>query len=219
MERLEISAGEDGVRIGGFPDAVKVVELDGPEARRLGHLWLHKVDLDFAADCLDDINRVPDRHRQKREALWRCAVVHYTKCFGVSKARFRLDAEKILRAEPLGLECHKFFIDLRNKHLVHDENSYARCLPGALINRGDKSYKVEKIACIAQYVQTLDQENWNNLRVLVDKAHAWVSKEFDSICERLTKTLESEPYEGLLSRKAMTLTTTSRGEVGRTRDA
>lgn len=219
MEPIDISRTESGFHIEGFPDAVKAIRLSGPVARRLADLWLHKQDLDFAAECLSDINQVPDVERVRREALWRSAIVHYAKCFGTSKSRFQLNASKILRGEPLGLATHKFFTELRDKHVVHDENSYALCFPGAVLNRGDKSYKIEKILCFAGFIQTLNQEHWANLKLLIDKAHAWVASEFDGICALLTKDLEQQTYAVLLARDGMTVRVPSLDEVGRTRDA
>ncbi len=219
MEPIHVSRTEAGFHIEGFPDAVKAIRLAGPMARRLADLWLHKLDLDFVADCLSEINQVPDVERVKREALWRSAIVHYAKCFGTSKARFQLSAAKIFQGEPLGLAAHKFFTDLRDKHLVHDENSYALCFPAAVLNRGDKNYKIEKVLCLAGFIQTLNQEHWNNLKLLADKAHAWVVSEFDSVCDRFTKDLERKTYADLLARDGMTVRVPSLDEVSRTRDA
>lgn len=41
------------------------------------------------------------------------------------------------------------------------------------ISSTGEGYKIEEVACLAHYAQTLDQENRHDLRVLVDKA--WTS--------------------------------------------
>jgi hypothetical protein len=205
MEHLDISQRESGLHIEGFPDAVRVLSIEGPRAKRLADLALHKADLKFADDCLDAINLSPEKPNVIREALWRSAIIHFQKCFGDAGARFQLSHEKILKGEPPeALMAFQYFKDLRNKHLVHDENSYAQSLPGAILNNGNKTYKIEKIVCFAAIVGTLQQDNFNNLKLLIQKSHSWVVAEFDRLCNVLTSELESEPYEKLLGKQSMT---------------
>lgn len=63
--------GPDSFRIEGFPDGVKVITVDGAMGRRLGHLALHRSDLEFARLCLDAIERAPPVQEVLRTALWR----------------------------------------------------------------------------------------------------------------------------------------------------
>ncbi len=219
MEHFAISKTEPGLHIEGFPDAVKVVAITGPDAKRVADLSLHKVDLDFADACLDAINQVPENPLVAREALWRSAIVHFMKCFGPS-ARFQLSAAKIYKGEPPGAKkAFEYFEDLRNKHFVHDENSYAQSIPGAVLNNGAKSYKIEKIVCFAAFGATLEQGNYGNLKLLIEKARAWVVTEFDSLCERLTGALEQESYEDLLARDAITYRVPTVDELSNARQA
>ena len=97
-----------------------------------------------------------------------------------------------------------YFKSLRNKHLVHDENSYAQSIPGAVLNNGKKEYKIEKIVCFSAIGATLEQGNYGNLKLLIQKARTWVISEFDALCESLAAKLESESYEKLLARDALT---------------
>jgi len=46
----------------------------------------------------------------------------------------------------------------------------------------------------------LGQENYSNLKLLIEKADSWVVAEFDRCCEIVTKELEAVPYEELLKR-------------------
>jgi hypothetical protein len=66
----------------------------------------------------------------QREAMWRSAIVHLLKCFGDHEARFSLQPRQVYRGEPPeAIENFEYFKGLRDKHLVHDENSYAQtCL-------------------------------------------------------------------------------------------
>ena len=217
MEHYSITKIEAGLHIEGFPDAVKVVSIDGHEAKRLSDLSLHKADLEFADSCLDAINKVPEEPNIAREALWRSAIVHFLKCFGNS-ARFQLAPKKLYKKEPPeALTAFNYFKSLRNKHVVHDENSYAQSVPGAILNNGEKSYKIEKIVCFTAIGATLEQGNYGNLKLLVQKARAWVVTEFDALCERLTSNLEKLPYDELLGKESITYRVPGIDEVNHSR--
>ena len=99
MEHFQITKTPEGFHIEGFPDAVKVLRLHGPNAQRLADLALHRADLDFALECLEQINKVPEQSYVLRQALWRSAVVHYIKCFGSNESRFSLDSRKLYKGD------------------------------------------------------------------------------------------------------------------------
>ncbi len=203
MESFEIRRTDAGIHVEGFPDAVKLIRLDGQKAKRLSDLALHRADLDLASECLHTINRISEEPAVLRQALWRCAIIHFMKCFGDPGARFQLSVDRIYKGEPPGLIAFEYFRQLRNKHFVHDENSYAQSIAGAVLNRGDKGYKIGKILCLSATAETLEQDNYNNLSLLVSKAKSWVTAEFDSLCESLTRDLEVESYDALARRESV----------------
>lgn len=222
MEHLpiEISKTASGlhIHIEGFPDAVKVVQLIEPEATQLADFALHMSDLEFAAECLRNINHVPEEPRVTRQALWQSAVVHFMKCFGSSKARHhQLQAKAIFKGDELGLEVFAYFAGLRHKHFVHDENAYCQSLPVAILNNGTKPYKIEKVVCSNFVVETLEQGNYSNLDLLIEKTLLWVTKKFDAICSALTTKLEAESYEDLFAREAIEYKLPAPDEVGKER--
>jgi hypothetical protein len=178
MEYFNITKSESDFRIEGAPpDAVKAVQIDGREARRLADLALHKSDLEFAIQCLDAINLTHETFWVIREALWRSAIIHFIKCFGNSRARSQLSADKIFKGDTVGIDVFGYFLNLRNKHFIHDENSYAQSIPGALLNKGDKKFKIEKIVCFSAIAETLEQNNYDNLVLLIQKSKVSVENE------------------------------------------
>lgn len=220
MENYKISQRESTLHVEGFPDAIKVIAIEGPRSKRLADLALHKIDLEFADSCLDAMNLSPEEPFVIREALWRSAIVHFIKCFGDSGARFQLSSTKILKGEPPeALMVFEYFKHLRNKHFVHDENSYAQSLPGAILNAETKSYKIEKIVCFAAIAGTLEQANYSNLKLLIQKSQSWVIAEFDQLCDTLTAELETEPYANLLKKESLTIRAPTNDEINRNRIA
>src|SRR6185369_9377179 len=111
-----------------------------------------------------------------------------------------------------------YFKSLRNKHLVHDENSYAQSIPGAVLNNGKQNYKIEKIVCLTAIGATLEQGNYGNLKLLIQKARIWVIAEFDALCERITVELEKEPYEKLIAIESISYKVPTVEEIQNTRN-
>lgn len=198
---MEVSVKDGGFHIDGVPDAVKLIKLNGHKARRVADLALHRSDLAFAKECLTRINMyLSPSDAVVRQALWKTAICQYIKCFGSSVSRSQLSAEQILKGDSLGLEIHQYFKDLRNKHIIHDENDVAQCWPGAAINDGKKSYKVEKIISFSLTADTLIEESYSNLEKLVGTSISWVKDEFERLCTELTTELETVPYQELINR-------------------
>lgn len=220
MEPYEVSRTEAGLHIHGFPDGVKVIAIEGPRAQRLADLALHRADLQFAIDCLDTINSLPENPGIAREALWRSTIVHFFKCFGDPGVRFQISAEKVLKSEgPTAMLVFNYFKSLRNKHLVHDENSYSQSLLGAVLNNGTKEYKIEKIVCFATNAVTLVPENFSNLKLLIEKALKWVETEFDALCNSLASELEAVTYDELMAQTPMVFRTPAEEHLHRSRRA
>jgi hypothetical protein len=219
MKTEQLRATASGLHIEGYPDAVRAIRLDGPRARQLAHFGLHKSDLEFARDCLDAINET--QSQVVRWALWRSAIVYFTKCFQAGKSagvRSTGLAEKIIyKGDPEGRDLFRIFDHLRNKHIAHDENSYSQSIPCAAINGGGKSYKVERILTLCATGDTLDQPNYANLRLLITKALDWVTTKYDALCVDLTAELERAPLDALLAREQVKLAAPKLEEVGKRR--
>ncbi len=218
MEYYEIEKQEHGLHVHGFPDAVKLLKLSNAKAKRLADLALHKHDLDFALQCLDGINLVAEEPYALRLALWRSAIIHYFKCFGNSAARFSLDQRVIYAGEPLAIENFEFFRLLRNKNIVHDENSYTQCIPGAVLNKAGMEHKIAKILCSSFHGEVLGQDSFSNLRLLITHATEWVTRQFDEFCNKITADLESLKYEELYKMESVTYSKPTMHDLSRNRN-
>jgi hypothetical protein len=219
MEDIPFTIGENTIHIEGFPDAVKVLKITGSKARRLADIALHKGDLDFALHCLETINSTPDEPRIMREVLWQSAIIHFAKCFGQSRERFSLDPKTIYGNQNGALAAYEFFKSLRNKNIVHDENSYTQCIPSAVLNKDGTRHKIAKIICNSLSGVTLGQENYQNLHLLITTARTWTIERFDELCDIITAELEAKPYDELLAMEGVRYTTPTADEVHKTRGA
>lgn len=217
MEHFKISESSGGWVVDGIPNAAGLISLVGPLARRLSDLSLHREDLLFARQALDTLDSYLTADFV-REALWRTAIIHYYKCFG-DGVRFQLTAKKIYATSPPeSLEAFEYLKALRNKHFVHDENAYAQCLTGAVLNGGDKDYKVEKIVSLCTKAVTLVEGNFRNLSLLADEALNWVTNQFDELCVRISDDLEARTYADLMALGALSYQVPVIEQAFRTRD-
>lgn len=209
---------ETGIEVHGFPDAVKVIKLEGPLSRQLGDIVLHQEDLKFAKQCLEGINLVPEDPFFLREGLWRSALVHVMKCFGSNVARSSLPEAKILQGQPPEAKVvFDYFKNLRNKFIVHDENAYMQAMTGALINNGRKRFKVEQVVAFTATSATLEEANYGNLMLLIDTSYQWTVQRFDLLCKLIAEELEATDYEQLISRDPPEFRVPEAHEVANTR--
>ena len=180
-----------------------------PKGRRLADLRLHKVDLAFASECLDSISRTPDHPPVQREALWRSAVIHFNKCFGENKSRGSLSAVKIYRGNPSALRRFKYLSSLRDKHIVHDENSYLQSVPWAVVNKENAGRKIAGVGCATLSANSLNDINFRNLRQLVTEAWKWVDARYDEVRQQLVDELEAKEHRELIAMEEARITMSS----------
>ncbi len=207
MEPLKIGLVGGELRIEGFPNSVKVIAMTGRKAQRIADLALHRSDLQFARDSLDALNNAA-LSDHIRESLWRSAIVHFFKCFDAGKGRFSLQPGSVYKgAPPEAMMNFEYFKLLRNKHLVHDENSYAQAIVGAILNNATNDRKVEKVFASAMFANTLDQAQYSNFQLSIQRALNWVERDFDERCTALGQDLEKIVYEDLLAMAPLTIRT------------
>lgn len=190
----------EGIQLNLYPTAERAIKLTGGRATRFAHLALHEHDLRFAGECLVHLRSQAQFPDIVREALWRSAVVHYLKCFGDSAARFSLDPRTVF--DPgLPQQVHQYFRDLRNMHLVHDDNPYLQALPVGIISHLGDAPKVQDLLVLSIRSDTLNPGNVGNLDLLIGTAHHWVKAALDKAQASARDELEQVDHAELLSRE------------------
>jgi hypothetical protein len=221
MRLYGVRIDEDKAFIDGLPgDAVKVIsfaELLPRQARELSSVTAHRLDLSFARKCLELINETDNNNI--RQALWRSAVTHYAKCFAQAKSmdeRKPLHPDKVLEPRD-ARKIHKYFTSLRNKHLVHDVNAWLQVPAGAVIAASGKGFNIEDVICTTFESNSLEQPNYSNLRLLIERALTWIEPEFERLCEEIKAELEEIPRETLLSQPDVTYRAPEADDIHRPR--
>jgi hypothetical protein len=197
QSEFSVSFSNGQIEIHGLQDATQLIAISGKKASRICHLAQHRADLEFAKECLIAINSIPDPLGVAREALWRSAVIFFIKCFGGGSVRSQLQSMQVFKNDAESQGCFTYFKDMRNKHFVHDENAFSQAYPAAAINDGTKSYKVERVFAFPLAVAMLDQANYSNLSLLIEKTLSWVWDNFEKLCVVITTELEKKSYQEL----------------------
>ena len=111
---------------------IQLYNLDGPLARRMIDLQLHKVDLSFVAECLKLLTHQHVTPTIESEAIWTASMVRFFKCFAGpgEGGRSQLSARRVFRSEPAAAMVSFARLEtLRNKTVVHDQNSFMQGPP------------------------------------------------------------------------------------------
>lgn len=137
-------------------------------ARRWVDLSLHLSDLEVTLSWLELLVHKHTQRTPEADALWTAALTMFFKCFQESKSRVMLNAALVLANEPEeGRAQFAVLKSLRNKTVVHDENSYTQgavLVPidnpdGPVAKRGSPAVTLFKAS-------TLDDWHISNLRLL-----------------------------------------------------
>lgn len=195
-------------------------KVDGPKARRMIDLQLHKIDFVFVAECLRLLTHQHTTLTIESEAIWTAAMVRFFKCFGSTNGgRSQLSAQRVFKAEPAeAMVSFARLETLRNKTLVHDQNSFMQgklgipiaCPPNARPRMGPLSF-------FGFIATTLDDEHVSNLTLLTQCAINWIEAEYAEMERILTNELKEEKGETILARGPLIWTAPSHETAGNTK--
>ena len=190
----------DTFHIENYPHAIAVKRIDDPIARQLQGISLHRSDLNFCRAALAQLADL-DRIAQAllAEAWWVSAIARYFKCFGRNTVRTQLSARKILKGQIGAFGVFAYFQDLRDKHIIHDENPYTQSFAGIALNGRDAKVKVADILSGTMNVFTADDSHLTSFSKLVDFTLSWVTSKQDELLNLLGAKYERWPYDELLA--------------------
>lgn len=194
--------GGNRIEIGTFPDAAKIVRLPDNLGKRLAHLELHRQDLIWANQFLDECERQQGGQDNVEAtiagvAAWHAAVNTAMKCFGPSNARVRLDPAQIFGDETDDRAEFNFIKSLRDKNISHDDNDWSNAEPMAFLNHPDREPKILGVDCMTYGMASYGPGNVDRLRMVIARTFDWVAAEFDNEIATAKAELESWDYESL----------------------
>ena len=195
----------------GFPDAEKFISISDPKLKRLSDLALHMEDLCFSSSCLKECQAQSSDFL--KQALWRCAIIHFVKCYGDHESRFSILPDKVFKDIPNATSAFSFFKSIRNCHFIHDVNSFSMSVPGAILNKQGITPKIAKVMCITKMAESLCPENISNLKSLIATTQKWVENQFNEISQIVQVDLEKLDYANLSSMPEMNFSSPKVNEI------
>jgi hypothetical protein len=194
------------------PKPAQAIAIPEPLAAPLVNLALHRTDLWRAREFLDEFDRQggvqpPERIVQQGNrmssvlrALWLAALGSTMKCFQHSQSRSAsLDPETIFGSDTTqGIRAtFDLLKNLRNKHVLHDENDWMQAIPVAIVGAPGYEPVVSDIDCLV--MEGTDTAHIGQLGAVVDAALAWVNQEIHALIEMIRADLLARSYDDLIA--------------------
>jgi hypothetical protein len=153
------------------------------------------------------------------EALWLAALGSTMKCFQHSESRSsKLNAESVFGPDTTQGVRATFDLlkNLRNKHVLHDENDWMQAIPLAIVGTPGHEPVVSDIDWMV--MEGTDTAHIGQLGTVVNAALAWINREIDAQIEVIRADLLARSYEDLIALPgAASGTTPYTGSVGQRR--
>jgi hypothetical protein len=198
MQNINFEFRDGGFHLTDFPNAEKVIMLDGAKAQKLADTALHRSDLIKAEAFLDQCTS--EETQLAQDALWKMAIITFIKCFKTNNARTdSLSITEVLPGDLHGQEVFTYFENLRDKNIAHDDNPITQCLVGAVINKAGAPHKVEKVITLVLQGEVLKPENVSNLKKLIAAARAHVDRRYNELSAQLTTEMSQLEHSELIA--------------------
>ena len=185
---------DDGLHVEGYPEAKRVAQLKTMKAKRLADMRLHQSDLGFCERVLQIFSAtLGDEPNDAAQALWISVLTKFYSCFGNNKGRSQLDAQNVYKGNPEALTAFRFYSNIRNKHIVHDESNYNYSFTGVVLG---PEADVQDILSLQFQAVVSDAANGQLMYNLVDAALKYVSLQVDALLAEILKEVHALSPQG-----------------------
>jgi hypothetical protein len=164
-----------------------IAMLDFEEARQLADYGAIFQDLSFVLAVLERLHDLlgedgDDADSVLVRAYWTAALIAYVRCFSTGK-RFGL-SEEIFEGTEGGVEVHRLYKQLRDKHVAHSVNPFEQVKVGAVLaSEGAEERKIQGIAATTFNLLSHSQEGVEQLFHLTRIARKKALEETESLKE------------------------------------
>ena len=104
----------------------------------------------------------------------------------------------MLKGQAGAMPVFRYFQDLRDKHIIHDENPYSQSYVALALNAENTKFKVADVISLAINAFTADDSHLQSFSQLVQFTLEWVEHKRDELHNLLGARYESENYEALM---------------------
>lgn len=197
-----------------------MAEVDYKEAKELADLISIYHDLSYAEEALKCLLQLLSDHSKNNivmQSLWTAALVAYVRCFSRGK-RFGLSENifKGLAGDPIG--CHKYYKNLRDKHIAHSVNPFEQVVVGIVLSEPDNPKReVEGVATLSLKLAHSDIDGVVTLLRLASTAQEEVAKQTKKYELKVLEVGKALPIEDLYSKASIRTVVPGPEDAGKAR--
>lgn len=115
------------------PNSIPIeIPSDNINKNNFIYLFLNKADIERGIDCLRCISI--DKNKIENEALFIAGLNNCIKCFQKNGSRGHLNPSTVFKGNGEMKACFDRFLNLRNKHYIHDDNEMLQAIAFLLIS-------------------------------------------------------------------------------------
>jgi hypothetical protein len=197
-------------------------KVEYKEAKILADLTSIFQDLAFTVDVLKRLRQLLKDNCNNRiliESLWTTALISYIRCFSSGK-RFGLSENifknKKLEGDPIG--CHRYYKNLRDKHIAHSVNPFEQVVVDLELSPPDSTKReVLGVAVLFQRLICADIEGVETLLRLALIAKEEVRKQAKEYEAKTLEVGKSLPIDTLYSKARSRIITPGPEDAGKAR--
>jgi hypothetical protein len=184
-----------------------IAKVDFDEAQQLADYAGISQDLTFVLEVLSRLHDLLERDGDEADAVmvrayWTAALIAYSSCFGSGK-RLGL-SESIYEDTDGGVEVHRHYRALRDKHVAHSVNPFEQVEVGVVLSApGAEERKIEGVAAIGLNLLSHGIEGVEQFHELATLARAKAGAECDRHQEATRVEAEKMGLDGLYATATM----------------
>lgn len=200
MIDYDIEINENGMIVHGpfSENSVPIsMPLENPNEKTYAYLFLHKADIERGIDYLRCISI--DKSQVINEALFIAGLNNCIKCFQQSGARGHLYQDRVFKNNKEMKKCFEYFLNLRNKHYVHDNNGMTQATAFLIVSNKDDEFWGGPASVVWNRAKI---DYYNDGKILQDIMlfiRDYICKEIDRINELILADYEKYTKEELLN--------------------
>lgn len=196
-----------------------VAGVDCEEAKKLADLASIHQDLIFVSRSLKRLLQLLKEGSKNElliQALWSVALVAYVRCF--SEGRRSNLSEDVFKDIAGATETHRFYKNLRDKHIAHSVNPFEQVFVGLVLSPQDSPKReVLGVSTLSQKLISTSIEGVETLLKLVSVAGREVVKRAKDQERMVLQKGKEVPIESLYSRARLRAVTPGPEDAGKAR--
>lgn len=199
-----------------------VAEVDYEEAKKLADLTSIFQDLAFTIEALKRLWQLLKDGSQDDiliQSLWDAALINYVRCFsggkrsGLSEDYFR---DSKLEGDPI--ECHRYYKNLRDKHIAHSVNPFEQIKVSLILSKADSAKrKIEGVTTLSLKLRNSSIEGVETLLKLASIAQKEVARQAEKYRAKTLEVGKTLPLDTLYAKAETRLVAPASEDAGRAR--